>query len=55
MHGPLEHVTKDEEGKPDEISVGDALEFYAFLQRRGAEVGCFVPDPDPFWREAKAA
>jgi len=52
---PLRTTTKNERGEPDEISVSDALDFYAFLQRRGAEVGCWVPDPDPFWRESRAA
>lgn len=52
---PVRTTTKDEHGKPDEINVEQALRFYAFLQRKGAEAGCYVPDPDPFWREAKAA
>lgn len=44
---PRRTTTKDEQGRRDEISVQDALNFYAFLQRRGAEVGCYVPDPEP--------
>lgn len=48
---PLRSTTKNELGKHDPMSVAEALRFYAFLQRRGSEVGCYVPDPDPFWRE----
>jgi hypothetical protein len=48
---PVRTTTKNERGEHDEISVDEALRFYAFLQRKGAEVGCWVPDPDPFWRE----
>lgn len=50
---PLRTTTKNERRERDEISVEAALDFYAFLQRRGAEVGCFVPDPDPFWKEGR--
>lgn len=52
---PVRTTTKDEHGRDDEISVDEALNFYAFLQRRGIEVGCYVPDPDPFWRETHRA
>lgn len=48
---PVRTTTKNERGERDPISTADALDFYAFLQRRGAEVGCYVADPDPFWRE----
>ena len=48
---PVRTTTKDERGQKSEISTVEALEFYSFLQRRGAEVGCYVPDPDVFWRE----
>lgn len=49
---PKRTTTKNEKGERDEISISEALDFYAFLQKRGAEVGCWVPDPDPFWRES---
>lgn len=53
---PVRTTTKNERGERDEISVADALDFYGFLQQRGAEVGCYVPAPDPFWKEqARAA
>jgi len=52
---PVRTTTKNERGEHDEISVDEALKFYAFLQRKGADVGCYVPDPDPFWRESMEA
>ena len=48
---PIRTTTKNEFGKRDPMSIERALYFYAFLQRKGASVGCYVPDPDPFWRE----
>jgi hypothetical protein len=52
---PVRTTTKNEHGQRDEISVDAALDMYAFIQQRAAEQGIFVSDPDPFWREAKAA
>lgn len=53
---PVRTTTKDERGKRAEISVGDALDMYAFIQRFAAEkIGCYVPDPDPHWREKAKA
>ena len=48
---PVRTTTVNANGERDEISVGEALEFYAFIQQRGAEYGYDVPDPDPMWRE----
>jgi hypothetical protein len=48
---PVRTTTKDEHGSHNEIDVKTALEMYEFIQRRSAEVGCYVPDPDPFWME----
>ena len=50
---PKRTTTKDENGEKNPISVAEQLKFYAFLQRKGAEVGCYVPDPDPFHAEAE--
>jgi hypothetical protein len=50
---PRRTTTKDEWGKHDPIKTDEAARFYEFLQRRGADVGCYVPDPDPLWRESK--
>ena len=51
---PIRTTTKNERGERDEISISDALDFYAFIQQRSAENGIYVPDPDPFWRERAA-
>lgn len=48
---PIRTTTKDENGKKNPISTAEAVRFYEFLQRKGAEVGCYVPEPDAFWRE----
>lgn len=47
---PVRTTTTDENGERDEISIRDALDFYAFIQQRAAEYGYDVPDPDPAWR-----
>lgn len=49
---PLRTTTRNQYGERDEISTVEALNFYEFIQQRSAERGIFVPDPDPFWREA---
>jgi hypothetical protein len=48
---PIRTTTRNERGERDEISTIVALEIYAFIQRRAAEQGIDVPDPDPFWKE----
>ena len=48
---PMRTTTIDERGQKNPISVQEALQFYEFLQRKGIEIGCYVPDPDPLWRE----
>lgn len=48
---PVRTTTKNERGEDDEITTRDALDMYAFIQRRAAENGIDVPDPDPFWRQ----
>ena len=49
---PVRTTTHDERGQRNEISVGDALDMYAFIQQFAIEkIGCYVPDPDPFWRQ----
>jgi hypothetical protein len=45
---PVRTTTRDENGNEDEQTVEEAMRFYEFLQRRGADIGCWVPDPDPF-------
>lgn len=37
------------------LTTVEFAEFYNFIQRKAAEYGVYVPDPDPFWREQRAA
>lgn len=48
---PVRTTTTDEDGRADKISTAQFSEFYALVQRIGAESGVYVPDPDPM-REA---
>lgn len=58
---PRRTTTTDENGKRNKLSTVEFNAFYAFVQQKGAEIGCWVPDPDPMWhqikeeREARAA
>lgn len=49
---PKRTTTKDEAGKRDVLPWDRFCEFYEFIQQRAAQVGVYVPDPDPNWREA---
>lgn len=51
---PVRTTTTDEDGKRNEIGVSDALDMYAFIQRKASEYGVYVPDPDPMWRDREA-
>ena len=57
--GPLGHrrpvrtTTTNERGERDLIDTATMAQFYAFVQRRVAEFGIDVPDPDPLWFEKK--
>lgn len=51
LRKPVRTTTRNERGEPEEITTVDALELYAFIQRKAAEFGIDVPDPDPLWRE----
>lgn len=48
MQKPRRTTTEDENGKRDVIPWDRFKEFYAYVQRQGAELGVFVPDPDPY-------
>lgn len=52
---PRRTTTRDENGRRDVISTVVMADFYDFIQRRSAEMGYDVPDPDPRWFERKAA
>lgn len=46
---PIRTTTRGEDGKRDVISVREQLDFYAWIQRRAAENGYDVPDPEKEW------
>lgn len=46
-------TTTDENGKRDVLPWDEFQKFYAAVQQAGAEMGVFIPDPDPNWRENK--
>jgi hypothetical protein len=58
---PRRTTTTDENGQRNKLSTVEFKAFYSFVQQKGAEIGCWVPDPDPMWnvfkeeREARAA
>lgn len=43
---PVRRTTTDEDGNDDVITTEVFSEFYAMVQREGAELGCVIPDPD---------
>lgn len=53
---PFRTTTRDDKGKRDVISTLEMADFYAFIQRKSAENGFDVPDPDPdWWQEPEQA
>lgn len=46
---PKRTTTRDENGQRQVIGKTLFAEFYAFVQRKGAELGVCLPDPDPEW------
>jgi hypothetical protein len=46
---PIRTTTTDHEGKRQVMSAAEFSGFYAFIQRRSAENGYYVSDPDPLW------
>lgn len=46
---PVRTTTTNENGQRDVISVRQQMEFYEWIQRKAAEFGFDVPDPDPEW------
>jgi len=51
---PRRTTTHNEDGDRDVLSTADFADFYDFVQRRSAENGFDVPDPDPLWLEKAA-
>lgn len=53
---PVRTTTKNEHGKRDVIDTETQARMYDFIQRKAAEYGIQVPDPDPLWfRKRKTA
>lgn len=55
---PRRRTTTDEEGRKSKLTTLEFCAFYSFIQQKGAEIGCWVPDPDPLHflqREERAA
>lgn len=50
---PRRTTTTDENGKKSKLSTTEFNAFYSFVQQKGAEIGCWVPDPDPMWHVVK--
>lgn len=54
MKFPRRTTTTDESGKRKVLSKAEMAEFYAFVQAKAAEIGCWIPDPDPMMRTRAA-
>ncbi len=52
---PVRTTTTNERGERDVIDTARMADFYAFVQRRAAEYGIDVPDPDPLHCAREAA
>ena len=50
---PLRTTTTNERGERDLIDTATMAQFYAFVQRKAAEFGIDVPDPDPIWADTR--
>jgi hypothetical protein len=50
---PRRTTTRDENGKRDVMKMADFAKFYEFVQRRSAQVGYMVPDPDPLIKDSR--
>ena len=47
---PVRTTTTDEHGKREVMGKLDFADFFSFVQRKAAEFGIFIPDPDPRWK-----
>src|SRR3546814_20650579 len=49
---PRRTTTRDENGRANKVKADEFARFYEFIQRRMAENGVYVPDPDQIGRES---
>lgn len=45
---PKRTTTRDEYGNRDVLDTSRMQEFYEFVQRKGSEIGCYVPSPNEY-------
>lgn len=48
---PARTTTTDFDGKEAKLGTVEFAAYFDFIQRRAAQNGIHIPDPDPFWRE----
>lgn len=51
---PRRTTTKNEQGERDVINRERMSEFFALVQQKAAEIGCYIEDPDPQLRTRAA-
>lgn len=49
---PVRTTTRNADGEIDNCSADEMAELWARAQRRGAQLGLVIPDPDPDWKSA---
>jgi len=50
---PARTTTTDHNGEESLLNTVEFNDLYSFIQRKGAEIGCLVPDPDPSLRRIR--
>lgn len=46
---PSRTTTTNEKGERSKLSTVEFKKYYEFIQAQGADMGCWIPDPDPLW------
>jgi hypothetical protein len=52
---PKRTTTVNERGEKKPLDTVEAAEFYDYIVRKAAEFDIFIPEPNPFWKEASHA
>lgn len=47
---PARTTTTNYEGKNEKLNTKEFMDYFDFVQRRAAQNGIHIPDPDPMWR-----